>query len=139
MQNWTRFSSCFNRSCRSCNVHPGQNQEEDKGGRSPRIPLTQDANCSTPSPTAGTTEPCTQKHPYVRKASSAAAVTPIHCSPMSTVYWRPIHPPESLNCCCCDAIVYFHCLIYFNIIQKDADSRNRLCWSAHTCPDPPVY
>lgn len=89
---------------------------------SPQIPLTQDANCSPPSPPAGATEPCTQKHPLVR----TAAVTLLNGSPRSAVYWRPIHPPGSPNSCCCDVILYFHCLIYVSIIQKDANSRNQL-------------
>lgn len=107
---------------------------ELKRGRtvSPRIPLTQDANCSTPSLPAGATHPCTQKHPFIRTASSAAAVTLLNCSPMSAVYWRPIQPPESFNSSCCDAIIYFHCLIYVSIIQKDADSRNHLCLNTYT-------
>lgn len=123
MQN---LSSFFNRLWGSCNIHSGQNQEEDGpcrlGTHSPRTQTV-----LPPPPPAGATEPCTQKHPFVRAASSAAAVTLVNCILISTVYWRPIQPPVSLRPCCCDAIIYFHCLIYVSIIQKDANSRTHLC------------
>lgn len=40
-----------------------QDRIEERVTVSPRIPLTPGTNSSTPSPLAGATEPCTQKHP----------------------------------------------------------------------------